>query len=682
MASSSTPTPGPGTTDRDAPIYLYADRAVGEKLALELRHHGFKVRAFVNTDVLRNAARTQPPALLILALDDAATALTRDLRDSAQDARLPVIFVSERDDTRTRLRAVQAGGSAFLPHPINRSALIHLVRLHIRQPAEEPVRVLLIGEADVEEMIAPLRERGIELSRLGTPSGALEALRDCAYACLLVTEPAGRCSAAELIRTVRQEPSFYDLPALVLTAGDKRRLDQAVSTAGADALLGLPVEADDLAAVIHARVRRIRGLRAAYRYLARHDPATGLASRDHFDEELERALDTLEGSSRMPALLYLEFERNTTLHGRGCDPQAAQLADQLLRELPATAIAAQVADNAFAILLHHIEAGALERLADKLARKLNADSLRAGQGVSNEACHVGVTTIGRHHANAAAVLASARQGAALQRSGSDNGKESADHAREEDSRPLWQARVDEALSDNRFRLLYQPIASLSGAPTPYYEVFLRMLNQDGDELSPREFLPALAGSPLEARLDRWVVSRALHVLESQQALQHKPVLFLKLSAGSIVEPGFARWLEDQLAQTRLPGERLVLEITQEVAATRTAETLALIEAVRALGCGVALEHYGANGVQQEELLKAVAPAFVKLAPALTDEIGSNRAQQAQVQAVASLARALGAKSVAVSVQDATHLAVLWRCGIEYLQGYFMQGPADVFAEES
>lgn len=239
-------------------------------------------------------------------------------------------------------------------------------------------------------------------------------------------------------------------------------------------------------------------------------------------------------------------------------------------------------------------------------------------------------------------------------------------------------QVHEALQANRFRLVYQPIASLSGQPSSFYEVFIRMIAEDGRDILPEEFMRTVEAAGLTERLDRWVLSRAVHVLESQRSRRDKPTLFIKLCPESIGET-LLHWLSDTIRTARLEPAQLVLQLRQQSAAAQPTKACWFVEAVRSLGCGFALEYFTAAGETELQLLQSLRPDFVRLAPHVTEDIGTNHQHQQQAEIIAAHCRAVGAKTIAGLVQDALHLSVLWRCGIEYIQGYFMQEPVDVFA---
>jgi EAL domain-containing protein (putative c-di-GMP-specific phosphodiesterase class I)/DNA-binding response OmpR family regulator len=668
---------------QELPIYLlFRESSAAEEVALDLRQHGFRARTFVNLDVFKNAARSQPPAAVILQLDlitDAKAGL--DLAvvlEEASGRPVPIIYVDEGADFASRLRAVQAGGTAFFPLPINRAALLHHLHQLAAPKAELAPRVVVAADAggSLAAAAAALAEAGLAVNTVENPAALLETLAASPCDLLILGDELLGVEAAELAQVVRQTGTYSDLPILVLTQADKRRLDEAATGAGVDALIGLPIEAKDLLAIVHARARRARSLRSAYQYLARREAATGLFNVGYFSESLRHAvLEAAAGAGG--ALLYLELQIQPAPPGKETQQRLlAHLAEFLRTHLPAFAIPCRISADGIAVLLPAADAAAAERLTLTLSERLRRlDVVLRGQNFQFSA-RVGVTLLTGRHRTAKDALGQAREAAAIQAGAPAQPSQATSNAADDH----WLNEIKQALRSNRFRLVYQPVASLNGQPTPYYEVFVRMLDADGGDILPQEFLPAAEQGGIAAAIDRWVVNRAVHVLEEQKTLQHKPVLFVKLLADTVSDPGFYKWLRDRLQSAGISAERLVLQLTQRTAITRAAETAALVRELRQLGCLVAIEHFGAGGDVSADLIKALTPNFIKLSPQLTQDIGTNAEHQKAVQAVTGLSRTVGARTVAALVQDAVNLSVLWRCGVEYIQGYFMQEPVDVFSE--
>ena len=127
----------------------------------------------------------------------------------------------------------------------------------------------------------------------------------------------------------------------------------------------------------------------------------------------------------------------------------------------------------------------------------------------------------------------------------------------------------QALMENRFRLVQQPIAALAGGSQKMFDVAIRMLDTQGKEVLPSEFLPAASRNDLMKNIDRWVWSLA--VLPSK----NKPdLLFVRLSRDSALDSSLLQWLELQLRSTVTEAQRLCLQVTEEVASNNVQQTTA------------------------------------------------------------------------------------------------------------
>ena len=84
------------------------------------------------------------------------------------------------------------------------------------------------------------------------------------------------------------------------------------------------------------------------------------------------------------------------------------------------------------------------------------------------------------------------------------------------------AILQQALETNSFRLLFQPVISLRGDSHENYEVLLRLLNPQGQEVPPAEFLHAAKEAGLAEKIDRWVILNSIKLLAEHRAKGTRP----------------------------------------------------------------------------------------------------------------------------------------------------------------
>jgi len=199
-----------------------------------------------------------------------------------------------------------------------------------------------------------------------------------------------------------------------------------------------------------------------------------------------------------------------------------------------------------------------------------------------------------------------------------------------------------------------------------------MLDAQGKEVLPSEFMPAAARNDLLKNIDRWVLGASMSFIGKRKPY----ALFVRLSRESVLDNSLHQWLELQLKSTLTDANRLVLQITEEVAAKHLHQTTQLIVNLRTLGVRFALEHVG-TGRDSESLIGALKLDYVKIDGSLMQGLAGSPEQQQRVRAIAEAAARRGILTVAERIEDANTMAVVWQLGVQYIQGYFVHAPEEV-----
>jgi EAL domain-containing protein (putative c-di-GMP-specific phosphodiesterase class I)/PAS domain-containing protein len=234
-------------------------------------------------------------------------------------------------------------------------------------------------------------------------------------------------------------------------------------------------------------------------------------------------------------------------------------------------------------------------------------------------------------------------------------------------------KIRRALSENLFRLVYQPIVPLRAQPAENYEALIRMVGDDGEEIPPAKFMPTAENAGCMKAIDRWVIRAAMQTLVKQHSRNKHPSLLVKLSEDSIGDRTLVPWIGEMLQEYHLPGDTVIFEIKEAHIKPRLKESVQLIYGLKQLHCRTALGHFGSDP-HSLDCLDQVRADFVKLAGIFVDNISDDPKSQAMVKAVVQTAHDLGTQTIATFVQDASKMAKLWQCNVDYIQGYFLQAP--------
>jgi PAS domain S-box-containing protein len=235
------------------------------------------------------------------------------------------------------------------------------------------------------------------------------------------------------------------------------------------------------------------------------------------------------------------------------------------------------------------------------------------------------------------------------------------------------AEISKALEDNRFKLAYQSIASLEGDTRQHFDVLARMIDASGRELHASEFIKTAEKFGLMAQLDRWVIMRALKVLNKREGSRGASILFVKISEDTLEEADtFLAWLLGLLKQRPLKNEEICFEIQELVLQNHIRKAKMLTKALREAGAGIAIEHFGA-GNASAQMLDHVPATFIKFHRSFTTNFADKEVQR-KMTTLIEVAKQRSIKTIVSHVEDANVMARMWQMGVNYIQGYHVQEP--------
>ncbi len=237
----------------------------------------------------------------------------------------------------------------------------------------------------------------------------------------------------------------------------------------------------------------------------------------------------------------------------------------------------------------------------------------------------------------------------------------------------WLARIRRALAADLFMLHFQPIVELRDGRVSHYEALLRLADEpDGGLVAPGRFLPHAERTGLVRDIDRMVIDRALALLGSELAHSSAGIA-VNVSARSVSDGALLAHVERSLKRHRADPAKLVIELTETAAISDMRRAREFCAGVRALGCGIALDDFGA-GFGSFQYLKHLPFDLLKIDGEFIRCLTSSRTDRLVVKAIVQITRGLGRATIAEFVGDAPTLGMLRLMGVDYGQGYQLGRP--------
>ncbi|HEX3395964.1 MAG TPA: EAL domain-containing protein [Steroidobacteraceae bacterium] len=354
----------------------------------------------------------------------------------------------------------------------------------------------------------------------------------------------------------------------------------------------------------------------------------------------------------------------------------AQLAELLRSQLTSTDLCGRFGGNGLLMMLERGTAKDVETWAENVVKRVHDHLFVLDDKTLSATATVGLGLLPPANPDVAAAITDAVSATRRGRELGGNQMYVVDKA-DTDTRvqaydKIWVKHIKSALMENRFRLVQQPIASLLGEDKGMFDVLVRMLDEQGNEVLPAEFIAAAERNDLMKNIDRWVIGASMSFAANRKA----SCIFVRLSKDTVLDKSLLTWLEQQLKHLKIEPKRLCMQVTEELANQYVRPTKELAESLRKLGFRFALEHFG-TGLDPLKLLNDIEMNFIKVDGSLMQGLSTNQIQQQRVKGLVEAAKRKGIETVAERVEDANTMAVLWQLGIEFIQGYFVNAPEDV-----
>ncbi len=431
--------------------------------------------------------------------------------------------------------------------------------------------------------------------------------------------------------------------------------------------------------IVPAQNRDEKQMASELQAAVHQEPSTGLWTRRRLLQLLREKLATpIPGGARFLVCVRLDkfsaIEKDVGVQGG--DDILAQFAGIVRSMLGQNDLLGHFSGPSLLLLAERGNVRDMEAWCESLIERVAKHLFHSANASLQATCTIGVACAPPHDANLDKLAIEAVDATRRGRERGGNRYELIDNA-DQDTRvqaydEIWVRHIKAALMENRFRLVQQPIISLNGDNQKIFDVAVRMLDAQGKEVLPSEFLPAAARNDLLRNIDRWVLGAALSFI----AKRSPDLLFVRMSRDSITDGGFGNWLDTQLKTTMADPQRLCLQFTEENVGRHLQQAQQLFQLLHDRRVRVALEHFG-TGRDPLALLRALPLDFLKIDGSLMQGLSSSPELQQQVRTIAEAASSLNIQTVAERIEDANTMAVVWQLGVQYIQGYLVHAPEEV-----
>jgi diguanylate cyclase (GGDEF)-like protein/PAS domain S-box-containing protein len=414
---------------------------------------------------------------------------------------------------------------------------------------------------------------------------------------------------------------------------------------------------------------------------ALHDRLTDLPNRTLFLRRIDEQIRS--GGSGHFALLSLNLDRfkvvNDSLGQAAGDQLLGDVARRIAACLGAGDTAARLSSDEFAVLLRDT-AGLGESL--KLAESLRA-AISLPVEISRQEIFPSVSigvALGESYSDGEALLRDAH--IAMYRAKALGGGRHEVFDRAMADRSVERLRLENelrrAIERAELKVHYQPIVRLSDGAVVAFEALVRWYRPERGMVPPSEFVPVAEEAGLIQPLSYWVlgeVCRRLREWTSSGAAGDGLAIHVNLSGRLFSDPALVDRVRGALAEARVDGKHLVLEITESVVMGDLEVAIGTLDRLKELGLGIAIDDFG-TGYSSLSCLERFPIDSLKIDRSFIAKMGERGESPEILRAILTLARSLGVEVIAEGVETEAQLNQLLALGCGLAQGYLFSRPAD------
>ena len=424
-------------------------------------------------------------------------------------------------------------------------------------------------------------------------------------------------------------------------------------------------------------------IEAKLKFLVAHDELTGLFNRNSFDRQLRLIMNLSNKLKKEGALLFIDVDRFSMIN----ELEGFDVGDRLLVELtilirklvPPSSLFARIGADEFCLFLENKTQKQAAIMAETIRTTVDNFRFFTGEICYSASVSIGITALDNSSPakHPGEMILHARQACNFAKI---NGRDkirvynAEDIGIKERRRDIyWVPIIRKALRNNDLFLMFQPVVQLDNGDISHYEVLVRMRGDDGQTITPDQFIPVAERMGLIHAIDLWVVENTIDFLAALPSYRSRIALAINLSGTAFQYPDLLQVIRDKLEITWVDAGRLTFEITETAAVDNFEHTRDMIHKIRALGCKFALDDFGA-GFCSFNYLKTFPVDYVKIDGQFIRQLDINETDSILVRSMVEIADKLGKQTIAEFVETPGIALKLQELGVNMGQGYAFGKP--------
>ena len=420
----------------------------------------------------------------------------------------------------------------------------------------------------------------------------------------------------------------------------------------------------------------------------RKDSLTGVHNRRSFEEQLAALYQQAKQGASTAGLFYIQLDNvgkiRSSLGLQGIDATVKQVAyalDKLVTdELLEESHVSRFSDTVFTILVENKSTADLEKLAERMASTISELFIEVDKRTTNTTASIAIVKIEKNTPEPRVLLERAMDAInqILIETSNHGGRyhlyDASEHANSDDH-ALAESLVD-AIANNRFELLFQPIYDINHDRSDFFEVYLRLPLADADNtiLTPDQFMAVAKAHNLLEKIDRWILINACKKINDVRKSHPEARLLVQLTNASLIDKKLPSVASQLINAVGGKAGALTLQFNENDIADHLTVSKSQFTALNQVNCQLCINNFGSSA-KAVEVANFVQPDMVRLARSYVEGIDTPENLET-VKSLIVRTNEIGVDVLMPYIEDAATMSVAWSVGARYLQGFYLEAPSN------
>ena len=423
-------------------------------------------------------------------------------------------------------------------------------------------------------------------------------------------------------------------------------------------------------------------------FQAHHDALTNLPNRKEFEHRLNLAVETAKEKNLEHALCFLDLDQfkviNDTCGHNAGDQLLINISKMIRKKIRGNDTLGRLGGDEFGILMEKCSLEKALEISEGIVTLVRNYKFNWEDRIFQIGASIGLVPVNKDTKNVINLMSEADIACYAAK---DMGRNRV-HVHELNDEQVkkihqelsWVADIETSLKDQRFKLYIQHISPVGASKNIHgmFEVLLRLKGDEGNIISPGEYIPAAERFNLMRAVDIWVVQEVIKKIEALNisGSSEVPRIFVNLSANSITDQSFCDYVLELLNKHPIPKNSICFEITETAAIKNMEQAINFITQLKKAHCLFALDDFG-SGMSSFTYLKNFPVDYIKIDGSLVNKMDENRSDRAMVAAINQIGRIMNIETIAEHVENEAILVGLKEIGVTYAQGYHIGRPFSI-----